>query len=287
MPPFTLPSETPLPPPIDPVSIVLDIVGFILRILGVGGVDLKPLAQAVNTTWSNLVFTSSFLYNALRSIFDFLRKLVAILVEGLRHVISDILHGHLLAVLKDLQAMFHALHVLFQPILDFLATVRGWYYKYIYRWIKLVEDILSRVRVVLSLFRILGAKWAAKLDADIARIQGYLAAFNQAIVGTLNSITTWLTLAIDPAGIIRRDFFTGTLFSSLGALKRAGGFGQDRALTASEAQATDEDLSLAKGGAAVLTQNADGSVTLSNASQRIKDAGLAAHDYYQKEYAMH
>jgi hypothetical protein len=287
MPPFTLPPEAPLPPPIDPVSIVLDIVGFILRALGFGSVNLKPLASAVNTTWTNLVFTSTFLYNTVRSIFDFLRKLLAILVDGLKHIISDILHGHLLNVLKDLQAMFHALQQLFKPIIDFLATLRGWYYKYIFRWIKAVEEILSRVRVILALFRILGAKWAAKLDADIARIQGYLATFNQAIVGTLNSITTWLTLAIDPAGVIRGGFFRDTLFSSVLDVRKAATFGDDRAFTASEAQHNADDKALITSPAGIATRNADGSVTLSDAAKRISDSANGALDYYGRAPVLH
>jgi hypothetical protein len=239
-------SDVPLLPPFNPVTLLIDIVGMLIKLIGFGGDPIKPVREAVKTTWTNLVLTTGFLYNTTRSILDFLGKLLKI-----------------------------------------IAQVQAWYIKYIYRYVKMVEDIISRIRVVLSLFRLLGIKWAAKLDADLARIQGYLTTALQAIVGTLNTVSTWLTLITDPAGIIRKDFFTGTLFSSLGAVKRAANFGQDRALSASEAQATDEDMSLAKGGQAVLTQNADGSVSLSSASQRIKDAGVAAHDYYQKEYAAH
>jgi len=275
------------PKPFDPTTLLIDIVQIILQILGLGGDPIKPVREAVKTTWTNLILSAGFLYNTTRAVMVFLDKLVKIVVEGISHIISDIIHGHLKAVLQDLQNLFHAIHDLFAPILKFIAQVQAWYIKYIYRYVKMVEDIISRVRVVLSLFRLLGVKWAAKLDADLARIQGYLTTALQAIVGTLNTVSTWLTLITDPAGIIRKDFFTGTLFSSLGSVKRAANFGHDRTLTASEAQATDEDVSLAKGGRAVLTQNADGSVTLSPASQRIRDAGVAAHDYYQKEYATH
>jgi hypothetical protein len=275
-----IPGTTPLPPPIDPVSIVLDIIGFILRIFGIGGVNLDALTKAVNTTWTNLVFTSTFLYNALRSFWDFARRLLKTILDGLTHIISDILHGHLLQALRDIQKLFHDLHDLFKPILDFIDKLRGWYYKYIYPWVKLVENILSFVRVVLSAFRLLGAKWAAKLDADIAKIQGWISQFNQGVVGTLNSVSTWINFALDPFGIIRKDFFSATTFSQLGTVRRAVGFGGDRYLTASEAANTQGDRAMLGGGAAVLTRNTDGSVTYSDASKRINDGYNAAWKDY-------
>lgn len=270
----------PLPPPVDPVSIVLDIVGFILRLLGFGSPNISALASTINTTWTNLVFTSSFLYNALRSFWDFARKLLAVIVSGLQHIISDILHGHLLQALKDIQKLFHDLHDLFKPILDFIDKLRGWYYKYIYPWVKLVENILSFIRVVLSAFRLLGAKWAAKLDADIAKIQGWISQFNQGIVGTLNGISTWLNFALDPFGLIRKDFFSASAFGNLGTIRHALTFGNNRYLTASEAANTDGDRSMIAGGAAILTRSADGSVTYSDASKRIN----AGYDTAWKEY---
>lgn len=271
------------PKPFDPTTLLIDIVQIILQILGLGGDPLKPIREAVKTTWTNLVLSAGFLYNATRSVMVFLDKLIKIVVEGISHVISDIIHGHLLAVLKDLQAMFHAIHDLFAPILKFIAQVQAWYIKYIYRYVKMVEDIISRIRVVLSLFRLLGIKWAAKLDADLARIQGYLTTALQAIVGTLNTVSTWLTLITDPAGIIRKDFFTGTLFSSLGAVKRAAYFGSNAALSASDQQAMDENHGLVSSRTGILTEHADGTVTLSNASKRMQEQSSAAVDYFGRE----
>lgn len=272
----------PLPPPFNPVILLIDIIAFLAQLFGLSRSSLKALEAAIQSTWTSLVLTATFLYNTVRSILEFLQKLLKIIVDGISHIISDILHGHLLNVLKDLQAMFHAIRDLFGPILKFIAQVQAWYVKYIYRYVKMVEDIISRIRVVLSLFRLLGAQWAAKLDADLQRIQGYLTQGLQAIIGTLNLVSTWLTLITDPAGIIRKDFFTGTLFSSLGAVRSAATFGQDRPLSASEASNTAGDRGMMGGGAAILTRNADGSVAYSDASKRINSGYGDAWNYYGK-----
>ncbi len=279
-----LPGITPpLPPAFDPVSLLIDIVATILQLLGLGGDPVKPVREAVKTTWTNLVLTTGFLYNAVRSVLAFLHKLLSVILDGLKHIISDILHGHLKAVLQDLQNLFHAIRDLFAPILKFIAQVQAWYIKYIYRYVKMVEDIISRVRVVLSLFRILGVKWAAKLDADLARIQGYLTTALQAIVGTLNTVSTWLTLITDPAGIIRKDFFTGTLFSSLSSVKRAANFGANIPLSASDQQAMEDNHALVSSRTGILTEHADGTVTLSEASKRMQGQSNAAVDYFGRE----
>jgi hypothetical protein len=267
-------------PPFNPVAIVLDLIGFILRALGLGSPDLSVFTQAINNSWANFVVATGFLWNYLRSIYLFLQSLAQIIFNGLKHIISDILHGHLLDAIHDIQKLFHAIHDLFAPIIKFIATLRGWFYKYIYPWIKLAQDILSAIRVILSAFRILGAQWAAKLDADIARIQGYLTASLQAITGTLNQASTWLNFMTDPLGILRRGFFSNTLFSTLSSVRRAVTFGRDRFLSASEAQNTQGDKNMLHGGATVLTRNADGTVTFSDASARINDGLDKAWDSY-------
>ena len=273
--------------PLGPIGIVIGIVQLIMQLFGFGQPDLKPITKALNNTWANLASVAAFLYNVFTDVLTFLKKMLQIIFDALKHIISDILHGHLLNALQDIQKLFHSLQDLFQPILKFIAKVRGWYYKYIFKYVKLVQNILSAVRVILSAFRLLGAKWAAKLDADIQRIQSYITATMQAIVGTLNQATTWLNFALDPLGIVRRDFFSRSMFGSLLQTRNAINFGKDRYLTASEAQNTQEDRSFAKGGAAVLTRNADGSVAFSDASKRINQAGDAAWDSYGAPARLH
>lgn len=157
----------------------------------------------------------------------------------LYHVILDIIHGDFRALVNDYKIFKQAMQQLFGPFVKALQWLRDHYYQYIYPWVFAIEDLLSRIRVVLAVFRILGFKWAAKLDADITAIQAWVTKVNQTIVGTLNEITTILQLVIDPSGIIRRDFFAGTLFGSLAAIKRAAGAGMDRATTPTDQAFTD------------------------------------------------
>ena len=266
--------------PLGPLGVIIGIVQFIMNLLGFGSIDLRPIEKAINNTWANLAVGAAFLYNTLGAIYDFLKKLFKIVYDALKHIISDVLHGHLRDLLHDIQGLFKQLRQLFGPIIDFLTRLRMWYYKYIYPWIRLVQQILSTVRVILSAFRLLGAKWAAKLDADIQKIQGYITAFTSAIVSTLNAATTWLNFITDPLGLMRKSFFQNSMLGNLKTVFNSVNFGKDRYLSASEAANNDGDRAMAGGGAAILTRNSDGSVTYSDASQRINDAGIKEWNAY-------
>lgn len=166
------------------------------------------------------------------------------------------------------------------PIITFLQKLSAWYLHYIYPIVKSIIEVIQRMRVILALLADLHVKWAAKLDADLAKIQAYVTTAIQDVVGPLNQAITWLNIAIDPGQIIRKDFFTGTLFSSLGAVKGAQAFGQSRALTASEQTAENNRKQMLTDPSAVLTRNADGSVTYSQESQNTNAAFAAAVNYY-------
>jgi hypothetical protein len=112
--------------------------------------------------------------------------------------------------------------------------LQKWYHDHILKWQLRIQDILSRIRVVLSLFRLLGFKWAAKLDADIKKIMDVVTLSIQDVTRTLNAISGVLGVILDPGMVIRAEFFHSSLFAALPALKRAAAYGSNTPLTASE-----------------------------------------------------
>lgn len=150
------------------------------------------------------------------------------------HVLRDIVQGHFRNLVADYKALKAALQKIFKPLVDALNWLRKWYTLHILKWQLLVQEILSRIRVVLSLFRLLGFKWAAKLDADIQKIMSVVTLSIQDVTRTLNAISGVLGVILDPGMVIRADFFHSSLFSALPALKRAAAYGTNTPLTASE-----------------------------------------------------
>src|SRR5262250_3258509 len=88
-------------PPNFPLDFIFNILSFILQIIGILSSPIPAIEQAVNNTWQNFMFTSAFFFNFLGAIQTFLGKLFTIILSGLAHIINDIIHGHLLQMIKD------------------------------------------------------------------------------------------------------------------------------------------------------------------------------------------
>ena len=243
-----------------------------------GGIFGSGSSPASLPTWVSsdlidLAFSQAEFVSALDGAWSWLKKVLDDLrwvwivpwIEKLQQILDDIITW---------------LQNFLDPLISILTKILDFYRKWIYPIIQDVLEVLQRMRVILSVLVQLHVKWAAKLDADLARIQAYVTTAIQDVIGPLNQAITWLNIALDPGQIIRKDFFTGTLFSSLGAVKGAQAFGQSRALYASEQVAEDNRKALLTPGPAVLTHNADGSVTFSQESQNINAAFGAAVNYY-------
>jgi len=155
------------------------------------------------------------------------------------------------------------------PLISILQAIDRWYTLYVRPILWDIIEVIQRVRVVLAAFRIMGFKWAAKLDADLTRIQSWVTTVATDIATTLNQISTILNLAIDPTMILRRDFFASSLFSSLGAVKRAVSYGMDRPSTPDEQQRIDAYSDAVSGKVPLVSFGADGVATYSPLSQSL------------------
>lgn len=223
---------------------------------------LDALIGALNTIFQAIWQTIVNLVNALVAVFQ---KLATFFV----HLWQDYIKPAIKGLIDLYQRISDWLKRILGPILRIIDRIRKFYYDYIYKWVKLAENILSVVRAFLAALRIVGVKWAAKLDAELQKIQGYITDVFATFVAALNQASTWLNFIADPLGIVRRDIFHLNLFSSVPELSRAVNFGKDRYLTASEAQDVQDDGKLKAGGAAIASQNADGSITYGPSVQRM------------------
>lgn len=241
---------------------------------------LASILAALEYIWVVLVNVVEYLWAVIVFIGNFLFNLFGILGGFVKRVISDIIHGNFRDLVQAFWDLQENLRILFAPILAVIQWLRASYFQYVYPWVLRVQELLSELRGFLVVFKLLGFKWASKLDQDIQAIQATITRIQQDIIKTLNTMTSLIQLFVDPAGIFRRDFLAGTLFSSLAAVKRAVAWGAGRALTTKEQASQDGDKNLFAGGANVATRNADGSVTYSAAMQIINANGDAAAAYY-------
>ena len=189
--------------PTNPLGVVVGILDFLGALLGLGRNDTKTLATAVNNTWANLVFTTAFLYNAVGFLTEFIKKFLGIVLGGIVHIISDVLHGHLAQALKDIQALFHALHNLFAPLLLWLRKLQAIQRQQQMLAMRRILNLIQRVRQILLPFRLLHLKFAQKLDNWLAGIEGRIITRELAIAAKTNQIIAWIDLITHPTGVLR------------------------------------------------------------------------------------
>jgi hypothetical protein len=214
------------------------------------------------------------------SFFGWIGGLLDTLHGFFSHVFNYLKRTVLPFIIRRYQAIEVFLNKHLGPIVRFLQRVRAWYFKHIFPIQHAILEVIARVRVALAVFRALGFKWAAKLDADLQKLQSWVTASIQDILKPLNLIQNYLALMLDPAMILRKDFFSGTLFSSLASLKRAVAFGNSAPLTAEQQQAQADDRSLLNPATPIAFRGVGGNVQLSDGFAAVVAAQrVAAPDY--------
>jgi len=136
-------------------------------------------------------------------VIDFLKKLGAVLLNGIGHILSDIIHGHLKAVLEDIQALLHALHNLFAPLIAWLRKLQAIQRQYQLQTMRRIVNLIQRARQILVVFRLLHLKFAQKLDNWLAGIEGKIITRELDIAKKTNEILGWVDFVTDPFGALR------------------------------------------------------------------------------------
>ena len=134
----------------------------------------------------------------------------------------DILvNGVLVKLYNLIQKILAALRRFFDPLLKLLQAYKAILDYYFNTYIKPIFDFLQRLRRVLAIFRLLGFKWAAKLDQDLAAIEGKITAAFLKVQTSLNQVIDWITFITDPLGIFNPVLYTLSAIASIGDLFNA------------------------------------------------------------------
>jgi len=90
------------------------------------------------------------------------------------------------------------------PIVDFLKKARAWFDRIFKQYIKPFLQLLQFVRKFLEILRLFGVKWAAKLDAVLAKVQADVMNVFLQVKAFLNGIIDILNILTDPLGLLRK-----------------------------------------------------------------------------------
>jgi hypothetical protein len=234
--------------------------------------EIVGLQTAEQNIWANALNVAQWAWGTLQEIGSILKSIGLAIALALYHIFID----YILPIIEKIIDLIKKVHDLVKrvlaPIRKIIQRVRDWYVIHILPWLLLAINIISSVRLFLSLLSLLDVKWAKKLDADLAKIQGYITQAITDVLTPLNQALSILGLAIDPGILFRRDIMGRSLWNSMADIKRIDGFGSSRPLYASESQQEQQTHTAVYGGQALSTSGPDGTIVYDPALRMVDDS---------------
>ncbi len=176
-------------------AFIIDVINFILRVLSV-------------------------VVAVLRAVIIFLGKAFEAVFRGVKHVISDIVHGRFLHLWEDYLKIKAKLKAWFDKHLRWLLELRRRFDEWFRRTIVPILNLLQRIRRVLAIFRVFHLKFAEKLDALIGRLESKIIRNVLVLRQKVNEISTIINLILDPSLVIRNVPLLRSIWTALDDITR-------------------------------------------------------------------
>ncbi|SRR6266571_3679649 len=222
---------------------------------GDGGFDFGNAIPSIGDPQTNAILTIivailnaiiavlNFIIAVIGAIVHFLVKASLLFVRGVKHVISDIVHGRFLHLYQDYLRLKAAIRKWIDDHLGWLLRLRAAFDRWFKNTIVPILNLIQRLRAVLAVFRIFHLKFADKLDRLLGRLESKIIRNTLKLRAKLNEIVTIIDLVLDPGLLINNNVLLASAARSIRALMNLVGLGFARALTDTElaSQKVDHD----------------------------------------------
>jgi len=211
--------------------------GIIDSLVGI----INAIIAALVFLFNLLVAVFQFLYAALVAIAQALVTGIKLIARGFAHVISDIVHGRFLHLFQDYLDLKAKLTAWLAPVLRILHRIKAIFDKFVLAPLMRYINLIQQMRKFLVVFRILGFKWAKKLDAQLADMERRVVQNVLVLESWINFAISAVSLIVDQSLIMRKNFLLASLLSFLGAVKRVVFFGANRTPSSDETKQSQQD----------------------------------------------
>jgi hypothetical protein len=246
---------------------------------------INAIISALVYLWNLLVAVFQFLYNALVAIVNALIKAVQVVVRGFIHFFTTILPNFLKRLYQDYVDLKAKVTAWLAPVLRILMRIRQLFNTYVLAPLLRTINLIQHIRQFLVIFRLLGFKWAARLDNYLTKLEQQLVQNVLVIQAYLNLAISVLDLIIDPSMILRKNFLLASLLSFLGAVKRVFFFGANRTPSTDETATAKQDSGSLSKGSNLLVSGFGSGATYSPTATRMLPCIDSAIKYYEAKPA--
>lgn len=163
------------------------------------------IVAAISFLFNLLVAVANYIIGGVNFTFGFFDTLAQDVKKWGKWIWEQITKISLIKLLKGLRDALAALKRFVDRIVGWLLKIRKWYDQYFNQFVKPILNAIRHLRQVLQIFRLLGFKWAARLDARLAQIENRIVSAYVLLRTHLNQVVSWAELIADPTGILRRN----------------------------------------------------------------------------------
>ncbi len=182
---------------------------------------IAAIQSAVVFLYNLLVNVVLFLWSVIQAIAIFLVRAVVLIARGFVHVISDIVHGRFAHLLQDYLKLKDLLRRWLAPIIRIIDRLRNIYRLYVLKPLLAYLNLIQRLRMVLSIFRVFHLKFAQRLDNKLLELEAKTIRNTLRIWQELNIASSVLQLILDPSLLFRRARLTGSILLAINNLLHA------------------------------------------------------------------
>jgi len=200
----------------------------------IGDDGTSALLSFIIAILNGLIAALNFIIAVIVAIINFLVKAFTVIVRGLRHVISDIIHGRFVHLYEDYLRLKAKLRKWVDDHLGWLLRLRRAFDEWYRRTIIPILNLIQRLRAILAVFRIFHLKFAQRLDDLLGRLEAKIIKNTLALRGQMNKIASIIDLVLDPGLLIRQNVLLASAARALKGLFAALGLGWGRELTSKE-----------------------------------------------------
>ncbi len=163
------------------------------------------IVAALTFLYNLLVVVANFLLSLVQFVFHFFLTLAQDIKNAFKWLWTNIVKEGLTKLVSVFVRVQTWLAKYVNKVTAWLVRLRKWYDQYFNQFVRPVLNAIRHLRQTLQIFRLLGFKWAARLDARLAQIENRIVQAYELLRVNLNRVISWAQLIADPFGILRRN----------------------------------------------------------------------------------
>lgn len=180
-----------------------DFGGIFDSLVGELAAVVNAIIQFLHDLVVALVNALNQLFAGEQAIFGFSFAGLSDVLGGLKKILDKLLHDVILASLAKLYDFYKKILEWAKKLKRWLDKLHALQKKYEMKYFRLIIQILSRARKILTIFRFFHLKFAQRLDNWLATVEGRVAHYQILLAQKLNEVTAWVNLIVDPRGALR------------------------------------------------------------------------------------